>query len=488
MELPLKINSSRYYLHQNMWEAGSSFISQALFIKLLALSYLFAFFSLSQQVKGLFGSQGIVPIQEYVGHIQKKFARKTFYYLPSLFLYRSDDRTLQWAANGGVVLSLVAFLGVMPSLCFILLWFFYLSFIKVGAPFLQFQWDTLLLEVGFVGIFVALVKPLPFLILIWLWILVFRFIFASGAVKWLSKCPEWHALKAMSYHFETQPLPNLGGYFAHHLLRPFSRLSCFFVFVFEVAVPFLYFGTPLMRVTGTLLSIFFQFLIIITGNYAFFNLLTIALCLPLIDDQYLSWLPTFASYFQAVPSSSILNAILNGVGLFMILTNALMLLEQMTPIRLFQKLINLLMHFNIMNHYGLFAVMTTVRNEIIIEGSLDGIAWKEYDFKYKPQALGKGPQQIAPLQPRLDWQMWFAALSSYRFEWWFHRFILRLLENSPVVLALLKNNPFPDKPPLYIRAEFYRYRFSSLQEWWATGHYWTRTYEGLYMPPSTLKD
>lgn len=197
-------------------------IAQGLFVKVLALSYFFAFLSLAQQVKGLFGARGIVPINDYVAHMRLKLMRKPLYYFPTLFLYRSDDRALQWAANSGVVLALLAYLGFVPSLCLALAWILYISFLKVGAPFLQFQWDTLLLEVGFVGIFFALMTPAPVLLLIWLWVLLFRLILASGVVKWLSRCPEWHALKAMRYHFETQPLPNVGGFFAHHLLMPFS--------------------------------------------------------------------------------------------------------------------------------------------------------------------------------------------------------------------------------------------------------------------------
>ena len=463
-------------------EAISLNIAQGLFVKILALTYFCAFFSLAQQVKGLFGANGIMPIQDYVAHMRAKMGSSLFVYLPTLFLYRSDDRTLQWTANGGAVVALLALVGFVPSLCFAVLFLLYLSFLKVGAPFLQFQWDTLLLEVGFAGIFFAMMTPPPLVLVLWMWVLLFRFIFASGLVKWMSGCPEWHGLKAMRYHFETQPLPNIGGFFAHHLLMPFSRIVCFWVFFFEVAVPFLYFGTPTMRLWGALLSIFLQGMIIITGNYAFFNLLTLGLCVTLIEDPFLAWVPAWITHFQAFSPHTLLSIALNIVGAVMIFVNVLLLLEQLTRIQAFKKTLAWGAHFAFFSHYGLFAVMTTVREEIVIEGSHDGVTWKEYEFKYKPQSLKQRPRQIAPLQPRLDWQMWFAALSSYHYEWWFQRFIFCLLHNSQDVLHLLQHNPFPDTPAKLIRAHRYRYHFSSLEEWKASGNYWTRTYEGIYMP------
>lgn len=417
-----------------------------------------------------------------------RLSRWKFYYLPTLFNYYSEDTALKGATIVGMIFSLLAFLGIVPALFLALTWILYLSFVTVGAPFLRFQWDSLILEIGFAAFFVALMTPPPTLLIIGLWILLFRFMFTSGLVKWMSRCPEWRSLKAMKIHFESQPLPNIGGYFAHNLLGPFTKLTTLGVYFFEWLVPFLYLGTPEMRLIGALLSLFFQGLIIVTGNYAFFNLLTIALIIPLIDNIYLGWCPTIFYTFQSFDAHLWLSLPLNVLGAVMIFINAIMLLTQVMGIGFMHKFITILSHFEITNFYGLFAVMTTERDEIIFEGSDDGIEWREYVFKYKPQSLNQAPKQIAPLQPRLDWQMWFVSLNPYyQGDRWLYVLIQRLLENSPEVVKLFAYNPFKDAPPKFIRAQFYRYHFSSLKEWWSQGIYWTRTYRGIFLTPYSLK-
>lgn len=232
-----------------------------------------------------------------------------------------------------------------------------------------------------------------------------------------------------------------------------------------------------MRLVGAVLTIFFQICIMATGNYAYFNLLTIALCIPLIDDIYLKWLP-----IEPQSTSNLLGTPLNLIGALFLLYNSLMLVKQFLVPSLNFLGIKQLRSLGLLNTYGLFAVMTTIRYEIIVEGSLDGVEWKEYVFKSKPGIANEGVSQIAPFQPRLDWQMWFAALSDYRTQIWFQNFIVKLLQNSSDVLKLLKENPFPGSPPLYIRAERYRFTFCSFKEWRKTGKYWNREYVGHYFP------
>lgn len=264
-------------------------------------------------------------------------------------------------------------------------------------------------------------------------------------------------------------------------MKFFSKSTAYAVFFFEILVPFLFFGTPLMRLIGAGLSIFFQMTIMATGNYAFFNILTIALSVPLIDDIYLRWIPI-------VPQASftILSIPLNLIGALFLLYNTILLIKQFLVPNLSFYGLNVFRSMGLLNTYGLFAVMTTIRDEIIVEGSMDGLEWKEYVFKYKPGISKEGVGQIAPLQPRLDWQMWFAVLSDFRTQIWFQNFIVKLLQNSADVLGLLKENPFPDKPPLYIRGQRYRFTFCSFKEWSKTGKYWNKEYIGIYMPSVKL--
>lgn len=389
---------------------------------------------------------------------------------PTLFRYSSSDRTLKTTASLGILFSLLAFFGFIPSILLIFLWIFFLSFYLVGYPFLSFQWDALLVETGFIGIFYALLSPSPIVLQIALWVLCFRLLFSSALVKWTSGCKEWRSLRALEYHFETQPLPNLGGFFAHQLNKKILKIMTGLVFVFEGVVPFLFFGTSEMRIVGACLSIFFQFLIASTGNFAYFNLLTITLLITLIDNQYWTWL---IPEVIALDQNLWLVIFLNCMGAFFILSNILMLLYQFFGVRVgfltpFQML-------GIFNTYGLFAVMTTIREEIILEGSNDQQNWKEYQFKYKPGPLNLKPKQIAPLHPRLDWQMWFVPLCS-RNEEWFTLLVYKILHGSSEVLDLFKENPFPKDPPQYLRALRYRYHFCTIKEWRKSGNYWKRTF------------
>lgn len=465
----------------------SYLIGEWLFLKGVALSYFFAFASLREQILGLYGSSGIQPIHDYLHGIGLSAGARRLFYIPTIFWWRSDDSFIKGMATLGCALSLLAFfnIAVFPSL--VLLWILFLSFMSVGSPFLHFQWDTLLLETGFAALFVALIAPAPVFIHLWLTFLVFRFILASGLVKLLSRCKEWGSLNAMACHFETQPLPNRGGFFAHLLFKRWTKAVTLFVFMCEIAVPFLFLGTEPMRALGGIISIGFQLLIIATGNYAYFNLLTIALCLPLISDAYWAWLKPLYVSSAFFPYSWPLAVLLNAVGVVMLVLNGIALARQFTQLSVLPEWFYHLGRFYIANTYGLFARMTAIRNEVILEGSRDGEEWKEYRFKYKPGALNAPPLQIAPFQPRLDWQMWFAALTSMPHESWWNGFMMRLLQGSKEVDALLKENPFPQEPPVYLRAHLYRYRFNTFADWKKTGNYWVRTYVGTYMKPISLR-
>lgn len=471
-----------------LFDAPTATYAQEIFVKILALCYFSAFLSLYLQVLGLYGLKGIASIHQLLSNVKERFPEKCKTLVPTLFWWRSDDRFLVLSAFSGILFSLLLFTGIFPPLFLLLLFVLYFSFLQVGEPFLMFQWDTLLLEATVAGFFYTCMTPPPLMVVVWFWVMFFRFMFASGIVKLLSGCPCWRSLTAMKYHFETQPLPNFGGFLAHHLLMPVTKVVCLSVFFFELIVPLLYLGTIEMRAAGALLTIFFQFTIIATGNYAFFNLLTIALCMPLIDNRYLEWYAPLSTSLWTFHPHLILSIVLNVVGTFMVLVNILALIRQLFRFYGCDVFLNQLYRMNILSQYGLFAVMTTVRNEIEIEGSDDGRHWQDYEFKYKPGALNHPLRQIAPLQPRLDWQMWFAALGRYEHSPYFQQLVYSLLTNEKTVLDLLKSNPFPHAPPKIVRAKLYRYQFNSFTGWWKTGNYWTRSYLGPYLGESSLQE
>ncbi len=455
-------------------------LSQWVFIKLVALCYFFAFFSLYRQVMGLYGSAGIMPIRELMEKMEAGIKKQRYYMVPTVFWWRSDDKTLKGAALLGVLFSLLVFFNFVPVIFLLALFALYLSFIVVGYPFLNYQWDVLLLEAGLLSVVMAIMAPPPTFTVYWAWFLTFRFLLSSGIVKLQSGCQQWRGFKAMQYHFETQPLPNLGGYFAHLFLRGSTHFTTGVVYFFEILVPLLLLGGEPLQFYGAVLSIFFQFLIIATGNYAFFNLLTIALCVLFFANSSLEWLRPLYSPLQAFEPNLFLIVLTTAFSAFMLFLKVMMLIRQFKRFPHFERIYEKIAHFHCVNNYGLFAVMTTVRNEIILEGSDDGKEWKEYQFYYKPGALNQAPKQIAPLQPRLDWQMWFAALSMRPHDGWWYRFTAKILKGEHAVLELLKYNPFPEKPPQHLRAHLYRYRFNSISGLKDSGNFWVRTFVGTY--------
>jgi hypothetical protein len=311
--------------------------------------------------------------------------------------------------------------------------------------------------------------------------------FLSGLVKLTSGDPSWWTLRALDYHYWTQPLPTFVGWWTAHAPEWFQQLSTAFVLIVEVAGAFLIWLPRRLRVLDARLFILLQILIALTGNYAFFNLLTIALCLLLIDDY--AW-PGVRTIANAEPGLRWPVAIPALVLLVTMPINALLLYAGFYPAADWPRPITALYQaiepFRIVNGYGLFRVMTKERPEITIEGSADAVTWQPYVFKWKAGPLSRRPGFVEPYQPRLDWQMWFAALGSAQQNPWFVALAVRLLHNEPAVVDLLAKNPFPDKPPRYLRAEISRYRFATIAEHRRTGAWWTRGVAEPYLPVVSL--
>lgn len=453
----------------------SYIVTQWLFLKLLGVIYLLAFGSLLVQVEGLYGSQGVLPIQEFLALLRNRLGKKRYFHYPSLFWLHCNDRFLRLCAAAGPVLALLLIAGFYPPICLALLWLLYLSFVTVGREFLAYQWDALLLEAGFMSIFFALVSPPTLLMIFCYCFFLFRFLFSAGAVKLTSGDPHWRKLLALCYHYQTQPLPNRIGWYAHHLPASLQKLSTLGTFFFELLVPFFLLVPGQGRLVAVLLTLLFQSLILSTGNYGFFNLLTMVLAIPLVEDQYLVFLSGLLPEPEVAAVAPALIPVVSLMCMVFLVLNALQLIALFyRPLRL-GGILPFLAPLWLSNSYGLFAVMTTRRLEFVIEGSHDLKEWRSYGFRWKPGDLQSAPKQVAPHQPRLDWQMWFAALDPVNPEAWLWSLLQKLLRNSPAVVSLLKTNPFPEAPPRYIRLALYRYNFTDLATRRRTGKWWERT-------------
>jgi hypothetical protein len=478
-------------------------LTRWVFLRGLGAVYFCAFASLWPQVLGLIGSRGILPARGFLEAVAAQAGPERFRLVPTLAWLDPSDSALRGLCLAGMLLSLLLIVGVLPVPTLAGLWLLYLSLVSVGQDFLGFQWDTLLLETGFLAIWLAPLRVWPRFasetppsrLALWLgrWLL-FRLMFGSGVVKLASGDPTWRDGTAMAFHYETQPLPTPPAWFLHLLPLPFHHFSTLAVLVVELAAPFLIFAPRRGRLAGAVLLAGLQALILLTGNFAFFNYLTLALCVLLLDDSALRrlvparlrhWLPAEpearpapmrARRLALAPVAAVLLAVSLGqiAGEFGLPSPLRSLVAWQEPLHL-------------VNPYGLFAVMTTSHPVIAVEGSDDGRTWHEYGFRDQPQDVNQSPRFVAPFQPRLDWQLWFAALGSADNAPWFRAFLVRLLQGSPDVLGLLQTNPFPHAPPRFVRATLYDYRFTDARAKRLTGAWWQRRSLGLYFPPASLR-
>ncbi len=438
------------------------------FLRVLGCIYGVAFVSFGVQAMGLIGSRGILPAVEYLRTVREGAGAAAYWEVPSLLWLNASDTAIHAAWILGTLCALAAVAGWRQRTALagcLVLW---LSICAVGQDFLSFQWDVLLLEAGFLAVFA---DDSPIRVWLFRWLL-FRLMFFSGAVKLLSGDPAWRNLTALRFHYETQPLPTPLAWYMHQLPMGFQKASTLVVFFAEIAAPFLFFAPRRWRRVGGWITIGLQVMILLTGNYTFFNFLTIALAMFLFiephDDREST--PHRAVSIGLAGFVGVVSGLLF-LGLFSIsLPGGSEVLRLVAPLR-------------IVNSYGLFAVMTTTRPEIIVEGSNDGVTWAAYEFRYKAGNVMRAPPVVAPHQPRLDWQMWFAALGNYQENRWFVNFMLRLLQGERSVTGLLQYNPFPAAPPKYIRAEVYLYNFSHSGE----RAWWRREARGTYFPAVSLK-
>ena len=459
-------------------------LTEALFLRLLGLVYLTAFASLWPQVIGLLGDQGITPAIESLNALHTAFGAKAYFYVPTLFWLHCSNFALSAACVTGCIASLLMLSGLFIRYSALVCFMLYLSLTTAGQPFTNFQWDALLLECGFLALF----SGAPWLI--WAYrFLLFRLMFESGIVKLLSGDPNWRNLHALRYHFYTQPLPTpLAYYFSQAPTWLLDTLTAATLFI-EILVPFALLLSKCWRRIAGVLFISLQIIILINGNYAFFNLLTLSLCLWCFDSvTYTPLRHLLHRTFPAQKSFSGPAAMACNLVLAVTMLAGLIQVEATllpTSKRLVRTILFPIEPFEIVNSYGLFAVMTTSRPEIVLEGSNDSIHWTEYSFRFKPGDLHRNLPLIAPYQPRLDWQMWFAALGRYRDNPWVATLVFRLLTNQDSIKLLLAPIPF-EKPPRYIRAVLYKYSFTTFAERATSGAVWKRERLGNWLEPVSL--
>jgi hypothetical protein len=470
------------------WHGPDYWIARLVLQRGLGVIYFIAFLVALRQFRPLLGERGLLPAPAFL-------AATRFRDAPSLFHIRYSDRLLVAVAAAGMLISLVIVVGLpdrwpvpLTVGLWLVLWALYMSIVNVGQTFYGFGWETLLLEAGFLAAFLGpawSAVPLP---LIWLfrWLLL-RVELGAGLIKMRGdRC--WRDLTCLYYHHETQPMPNPLSWYFHRLPKPVHRLEVLGSHFAQLVAPVLLFMPQPIACVGGLVMAITQAWLILSGNFSWLNVITIVLAASAFDN----------AAFARITSVSA--PALVTVGWFDVLVVAIVLLIVALSYRPAKNLFsrNQLMNasfdpLQLVNTYGAFGSITRVRHEVVVEGTSDvdigpDTLWREYEFRGKPTDPKRRPAQFAPYHLRLDWLMWFAALSPRRQLEWFIPFVEKLLRNDRATLGLLARNPFPERPPHAVRASMYRYRFTTFRERRETGAWWVRTLVGEFLPPMTLDE
>jgi len=483
---------------------GQFWLTRFVFLRGLGFIYLVAFVSLSHQLIPLLGRNGLYPANQHLDRVIHHYGSTwvSFLQAPTLFLFESSDKFMYGLSLVGIGMSLLLLFGFANSILLFLLWCLYTSFVNIGQLFYGYGWEILLLETGFLAIFLPPLfrgNPLPVrvpppVVVMWLyrWLL-FRLMFGAGLIK-LRGDACWTDLTCLNFHYETQPVPNPLSWYLHHMPEAVHRVEGFFSLLVELIVPWFVFGSRrFARVAGILL-IAFQLMLIASGNLSWLNWLTILVCIPCLDDG-------FFKYFFPLKLLRRVTAIerpafrwnarvmvLTALTLVIVGLSYAPVMNMISPNQIMNTSFDRL---NVVNTYGAFGAVGKARNEIVLWGTLDHqitetTQWREYSFKCKPGNPFERPCWIAPYHYRLDWQMWFAAMTTYERSPWLIQFLVKLLQGDPAAASLLANNPFPDQPPRFLRADLYRYEFTSPDD--DTGAWWTRRRLRTYLHPFALND
>ncbi|WP_416964193.1 lipase maturation factor family protein [Streptomyces sp. Agncl-13] len=461
--------------------APDYWLSRLVFQRALAGVYLIAFLTAARQFRALTGERGMLPVPRFL-------ARTPFRQAPSVFQLHYTDRFFAACAWTGCAVSAALVAGLdsrLPlwggMLLWLVPWVLYLSIVNVGQTWYAFGWESLLLEVGFLAVFLGNDEVAPPVVVLFLlrWIL-FRVEFGAGLIK-LRGDACWRKLTCLDFHHETQPMPGPLSWFFHHLPRPLHRVEVAANHVTQLLVPVLLFTPQPIATAAASLMIATQLWLVLSGNFSWLNWITIVLALSAVEFPHTA--PPVRNppvWYEVV----------------VVAVAALLLWLSHRPVR------NMVSHRQIMNRsfdplhlvnsYGAFGTVGRVRHEVVLEGTTDAVPredsdWREYELRGKPGDPRRWPRQFAPYHLRLDWMMWFAALSPGYADPWFGALVERLLENDRDTLRLLRRSPFPpDAPPRYVRARLFRYQYTSWRELRETGACWERTFVREYLPPTRL--
>ncbi|GAA0437093.1 lipase maturation factor family protein [Streptomyces luteireticuli] len=469
--------------------ASGSWLSRLVVQRGLAALYLVAFASAALQFRALIGERGMLPVPRYLAYVPAKRA-------PTLFRLHYSDRFFALCAWSGALLSAGILAGAADAVppvaamaWWAVLWGLYLSIVNVGQTWYGFGWESLLLEAGFLAVFLGNARTGPPVLVLFLmrW-LVFRVEFGAGLIK-MRGDPCWRDLTCLYYHHETQPMPGPLSWFFHRLPRPLHRVETAANHIAQLVVPFGLFAPQPVASVAAGLVIVTQLWLVASGNFAWLNWLTVVLAFSAVDGDAMAELfglpahgpgPATPLWFMAlVLAATALVAVLSWWPVRNLLSRG-------------QRMNMSFNAFHLVNTYGAFGSINRSRYEVVVEGTEDrtlgpGTVWKEYDFKGKPGDVRRTPRQYAPWHLRLDWLMWFAGISPAYARDWFGPFVERLLLGDRDTLRLLRHNPFPDAPPAHVRARLYLYRFTTWQELRATGAWWHRTLVREYLPPAALR-
>ena len=467
--------------------APDHWLGRLVFQRALALVYLDAFLVALIQFRGLLGERGLLPIPRFVAAVP-------FGAAPSLFHWRYSDRLFAAVCTAGLALAAAAAAGAtdlvpwpVAMLFWASLWALYLSIVNVGQTWYSFGWETLLCEIGFLAIFLgnAQVTPLGPLVFLLLWIL-FRVEFGAGLIKMRGDAC-WRDLTCLYYHHETQPMPNPLSWWFHHLPRPLHRAEVLGNHVAQLVMPWLLFLPQPVGSLAALAVLATQSWLVLSGNFAFLNVLTMVLAVPALDDAALRRVIPIDAPATTLPDAYLALALaVTGLVLVLSVRPALNLLSPR------QRMNSSFDPLHLVNTYGAFGSVTKERYEVVVEGTVErvltaGTVWREYGFRGKPGDVARRPPQVAPYHLRLDWLMWFAAMSSPAYHEWFVPLAAKLLEADREVLRLLRHDPFDGARPAFVRARLFHYRFTTPAERRESGAWWVRTYVAEYLRPVTLR-
>lgn len=491
-------NSLFKFIWKKSAETKGYWLTRFVFLRLVGLIYLMGFLTVVFQGIPLLGEDGLLPIPNYVDAINSNFGSKidAFVALPTIFIFNYSDTLFLILGWIGAILSFIVMIGYANSVMLFVLWFLYMSFVHVGQRWYSFGWETQLLETGFLAIFIVpfldmrpFPKTPPPIPVIWLlrW-LTFRLYMGTGLIKVRGdSC--WRDLTCLFYHYETQPMPNFLSSYWHFLPKWIHKLGILWNHFTFLIAPWFIFGPRTIRHVAGIILMLIQIMLLFNGNYSFLNILAIIAIIGVFDDTLLKKiLPKFitrkAEHAANNAKFSKDYLIVSWILMIMVALMSIVVVQNLlSPNQAMNTSFNQL---HLVNTYGAFGSIGKERTELIIQGTddliiSDNTVWKEYEFKAKPGDVNRIPPQIAPYHLRLDWLVWFAAFSSPNNHPWIVNLIWKFLHNDEKALSLIEYNPFPDKPPNFIRVEHYRYTFTPLRD--SSGTVWTRDYIRSWLPP-----